>query len=230
MEEFLPEEELLPLTQAIARVFARMGEKAKRDRARLKFLVKKLGFPEFCRIVREERATLKSDPRWTAFLADLHATDEKPVRPAGPEKLQTQDAALAGWVRSNVLDQRQPGYRVLIIKLPLGDLIADQARALVDIARQYTGDTMRTTADQNLVLRWVSTSDLPAVYAALVKAKLHEAGANTITDITACPGTDTCKLGISSSRALAAELRHQLVAAGTDQNDHARSLLIKTSG
>ena len=84
MEEFLPEEELLPLTQAIARVFGRMGEKAKRDRARLKFLVKKLGFPEFCRIVREERATLKTDPRWTAFLADLHATDEKPLRPAGP--------------------------------------------------------------------------------------------------------------------------------------------------
>jgi sulfite reductase (ferredoxin) len=230
MEEFLPEEELLPLTQAIARVFGRMGEKAKRDRARLKFLVKKLGFPEFCRIVREERATLKTDPRWTAFLADLHAIDEKPLRPAGPAKLQTQDAALAAWARANVLEQRQEGYRVVILKLPLGDLTADQARAVADIARQYTGDTLRTTADQNLVLRWVSTSDLPAVYAALVKAKLHEAGANTITDITACPGTDTCKLGISSSRALAAELRHQLVAAGTDQNDHARSLLIKTSG
>ena len=90
MEEFLPEEELLPLTQAIARVFARMGEKAKRDRARLKFLVKKLGFAEFCRIVREERATLKTDPRWTAFLADLHATDEQPLRPAGPARLQTR--------------------------------------------------------------------------------------------------------------------------------------------
>jgi sulfite reductase (ferredoxin) len=230
MEEFLPEEELLPLTQAIARVFARMGEKAKRDRARLKFLVKKLGFAEFCRIVREERAVLKTDPRWTAFLADLHSTDEQPVRPAGPAKLATQDAALAAWARGNVLDQRQEGYRVVILKLPLGDLTADQARSLADIARQYTGDTMRTTADQNLVLRWVSTSDLPAVYAALVKAKLAEAGAGTITDITACPGTDTCKLGISSSRALAAELRHQLVAAGTDQNDHARSLLIKTSG
>jgi sulfite reductase (ferredoxin) len=230
MEEFLPEEELLPLTQAIARVFARMGEKAKRDRARLKFLIKKLGFAEFCRIVREERATLKVDPRWTAFLADLHATDEKPLRPAGPAKLSTQDAALAAWARSNVLEQRQEGYRVVILKLPLGDLTADQARAVADIARQYTGDSLRTTADQNLVLRWVSTSDLPAVYAALVKARLAEAGAGTITDITACPGTDTCKLGISSSRALAAELRHQLVAAGTDQDDHARSLLIKTSG
>ena len=127
-------------------------------------------------------------------------------------------------------DQRQPGYRVVILKLPLGDLTADQARAVADIARQYTGDSMRTTADQNLVLRWVSTADLPAVHAALVTAKLHEPGANTITDITACPGTDTCKLGISSSRALAAELRHQLQEAGVDQDPSARELLIKTSG
>ena len=65
---------------------------------------------------------------------------------------------------------------MVILTLPLGDLTADQARALADIARQYTGDTLRTTADQNLVLRWVSDGDLPAVYAALVKAKLAEAG------------------------------------------------------
>ncbi len=183
------------------------------------------GLPGVLRIVREERATLQTDPRWTAFLADLHAIDEKPLRPAG-----SGDAADPGRGPGRLgpvatcSTQRQAGYRVVILKLPLGDLTADQARAVADIARQYTGDTLRTTADQNLVLRWVSTSDLPAVYAALVKAKLHEPGADTITDITACPGTDTCKLGISSSRALAAELRHQLVAAGTDQNDHARSL------
>ncbi|HEY0705480.1 MAG TPA: nitrite/sulfite reductase, partial [Polyangia bacterium] len=106
----------------------------------------------------------------------------------------------------------------------------DQARSVADIARKYTGDTLRTTVDQNLLLRWVSEADLPAVHGELVAAGLAEKGAGTITDITACPGTDTCKLGISSSRALAAELRHDLVRAGIDQKDNARELHIKTSG
>jgi sulfite reductase (ferredoxin) len=233
MDEFLPEEELLPLTQAIARVFARHGEKAKRDRARLKFLVKKLGFEEFKRLVYEERKTLRPDPRWTAFLADLHATDETPARPPAPLAADAAGAADPGFVRwreGNVMAQRQPGYAVAILALPLGDFTAAQARALADIARKYAGDSLRATADQNMLLRWVSEADLPALYQDLVVAGLAEAGAGSITDITACPGTDTCKLGISSSRALAAELRRDLVAAGIDQNANAKGLHIKTSG
>jgi sulfite reductase (ferredoxin) len=237
VDEFLPEEELLPLTQAIARVFGRLGEKQNRAKARLKFLVKKLGFAEFKRLVLEERKALRPDPRWTSFLADLHTTDEAPLRPAGtpPAAGQGPDGDPDGdrypaWARSNVLPQRQDGYQVVVVTLPLGDLTADQARALADIARQYTGDTLRTTADQNMLLRWVRDADLPAVYQALVAARLAEPGAGTITDITACPGTDTCKLGISSSRALAAELRRDLTAAGLDQDEKARGLHIKASG
>jgi sulfite reductase (ferredoxin) len=230
MDEFLPEEELLPLTQAIARVFARLGEKLKRDRARLKFLVKKLGFEEFKRLVYEERKILRPDPRWTAFLADLHTTDEQPSRPPSTLPEGAGTPGFQAWRRSNVMAQRQPGYAVAILALPLGDLTATQARALADIARKYSGDSMRTTADQNILLRWVSEADLPELHQELVAAGLCEEGAGTITDITACPGTDTCKLGISSSRALAAELRRDLVAAGIDKNDNARGLHIKTSG
>jgi sulfite reductase (ferredoxin) len=235
-DDFLPEEELLPMTQAIARVFGRLGERQNRQKARLKFLVKKLGFEEFRRVVREERKLLRPDPRWTAFLADLHNVDEKPVRPAGIEVVDktapssTTDAGFAAWRTSNVMPQRQPGYVVAAIALPLGDLTADQGRALSNIARQFTGDTMRTTADQNILLRWISTADLPAVYRALAAVGLAGAGAGEIGDITACPGTDTCKLGISSSRALAAELGRQITAAGLDTNEKARGLHIKTSG
>ena len=229
-DEFLPESELLPMTQAIARVFGRLGEKANRAKARLKFLVKKLGFEEFKRLVLEERKLLRPDPRWTAFLADVNAGTEKPLRPPTPAAKETTDKAFAEWSRSNVVPQRQEGYATVIITLPLGDLTADQARALADISRQYTGDTLRTTADQNMVLRWVSLGDLPAVYAALAAAELGLPGAGTISDITACPGTDTCKLGISSSRALAAELRKDLAATGLDTRDNARDLHIKTSG
>jgi sulfite reductase (ferredoxin) len=231
-DEFLPEGELLPMTQAVSRVFARLGERTNRAKARLKFLVKKLGMPEFKRLVLEERATLRADPRWTAFLADLHATDETPIRPPGrlPAGAQASTSAFESWRASNVIPQRQPGYSMAVITLPLGDLTSDQGRALADVARRFTGDTMRTTADQNMVLRWVSDADLPAVHQALAAIDLAGAGAGTITDITACPGTDTCKLGISSSRALAAELGRQLETWPIAKHPNARGLHIKASG
>ncbi len=229
-DEFLPEEELLPMSQAISRVFARLGEKQNRARARLKFVVKKLGLEEFRRVVLEERAKLRPDPRWTAFLADLHAADERPLRPAAPLPPPPYPAGFERWAKTNVLPQRQQGYASATVNLPLGDITSDQARALADLARKYTGDALRTTAEQNLVLRWVSEGDLVALYQDLAAIDLAEAGASTITDVTACPGTDTCKLGISSSRALAAELRRQLSAAGADTNEKTQGLHIKASG
>ena len=84
LSEFCPEEELLPLSQAVCRVFARLGEKDSRAKARIKFLVKKLGLEEFIRLVEEEKASLRPDERWTSFLSDLHSTDEKPIRPRRP--------------------------------------------------------------------------------------------------------------------------------------------------
>jgi sulfite reductase (ferredoxin) len=229
-DEFLPEEELLPIAQAISRVFSRLGERANRARARFKFVVKKLGIEETKRLVLEERAKLRPDPRWTAFLSDLHATDEQPIRPAGPLPGGRQPEGFAAWRSTNVIPQRQPGYVMAVITLPLGDLTSEQGRALADIARKFTGDALRTTVDQNLLLRWVSEADLPAVYAALKGIHLAEAGAGTITDITSCPGTDTCKLGISSSRALAAQLGKELRASGIAENPNAKHLHIKASG
>jgi sulfite reductase (ferredoxin) len=229
-DEFLPEEELLPIAQAMSRVFSRLGERQNRARARFKFVVKKLGIEETKRVVLEERGKLRPDPRWTAFLADLHSTDEKPLRPPGTLPAGPEPDGFARWRESNVLAQRQPGHVMVIITLPLGDLTSEQARALADVARRFTGDTMRATADQNLLLRWVSEADLFDVYAALQRIALAEPGAGTISDVTACPGTDTCKLGISSSRALAAELGKELRAAGIDRDPKARHLHIKSSG
>jgi sulfite reductase (ferredoxin) len=229
-DEFLPEEELLPVSQALSRVFARLGERANRARARFKFVVKKLGIDETRRLVREERAKLREDPRWTAFLADLHATDEQPLRPAGALPGGPVPEGFARWRESNIIPQRQAGYVMALVTLPLGDLTSEQARALGDVARRFTGVSMRTTADQNLLLRWVSEADLPAVYAALDAIDLAVPGAGTISDITACPGTDTCKLGISSSRSLAAELGRDLRASGLDRDPNAKHLHIKTSG
>src|ERR1039458_1598037 len=91
------------------------------------------------------------------------------------------------------------------VALPLGDITSDQLRALAAIARRFIKDTIRTTVEQNIVLRWVSDGDLPQVHAALQAAGLATPGAGTILDVAACPGTDTCKLGIASARGLAAE-------------------------
>jgi sulfite reductase (ferredoxin) len=229
-DEFLPEEELLPIAQACSRVFSRLGERANRARARFKFVVKKLGIEETKRVVLEERAKLRPDPRWTSFLADLHATDEKPIRPAGPLPAGPHPAGFETWRETNVVPQRQPGYVMATITLPLGDLTSEQARALADVARKYTGDALRTTVEQNLLARWVSEADLPDFYAELVRIHLAEGGASTISDITACPGTDTCKLGISSSRALAAELTRHIRKSGLDKDPNAKHLHIKASG
>ncbi len=230
LEDFTPEAELLPMSQAICRVFARLGERENRQRARLKFLVKRLGIEDFRRLVQAEREALRPDPRWTAFLSDLHVADEAPLRPAGALAADAAGAAGAAfqrWRRENVRPQKQAGYSTAVVTLPLGDLTSRQARAVAAVARKFTGDTLRTTVDQNLLLRWVSDADLPAVFAALEATGLAAAGAGTIEDVTSCPGTDTCKLGISSSRGLADELRKRLQVV---QEPAARELHLKCSG
>lgn len=229
-DEFLPEEELLPMAQAISRVFARLGEKENRARARIKFLVQKLGIDEFRRLVLEERQKLRPDPRWTAYLDSLHKLDEKPIRPPGKLPDAPRPAGFDEWLRTNTLRQRQEGYVVATIALPLGDMTSWQARAVADLARRFTGDALRTTADQNFCFRWVSEADLVDLYEGLGAIGLADSGANSISDVTACPGTDTCKLGISSSRGLAGELRKQLRLVKDDLPEAAQALHIKCSG
>jgi sulfite reductase (ferredoxin) len=229
-DAFLSEEELFPVTQAICRVFARLGERDNRARARIKFLVKKLGIGEFKRLVLEERSKLRPDERWTSFLNDLHITDERPLRAAGSLPPGPYPEGFEAWLKTNVRPQSQQGYSTAKVTLPLGDFTPVQGRALADIARRFTGDSMRATVEQNLLYRWVSDGDLPAFYAEVARTGLGAAGADGITDVTSCPGTDTCKLGISSSRGLATELHKQLTVLGDKLDPAAQELHIKCSG
>ena len=228
--EFVPVEELLPISQAIARVFARLGEKKNRNRARIKFLIAKLGIEEFRRLVHEERAILPEDPQWTAFLDDLTVTDEEQLKPGQPLNGAEMSEGFAEWYRTNVYHQRQEGYVVATVALPLGDITSHQLRALADISRRFVKETARTTVEQNMVLRWVSETDLPQLYDELLALGLAQTGAGTIVDITACPGTDTCKLGIASSRGLATELRKQLGEQSAELDEAIEGLRIKISG
>jgi sulfite reductase (ferredoxin) len=228
-DSFIPVEELLPLAQAIARVFARLGEKKNRSRARIKFLVQDLGIEKFKELVLEERKTLSFDPRWTDFVKDAEQFAETPLKPAGELPL-LNSVGFERWRKSNTRPQKQDGYVVVTVTLPIGDITANQLRSLADIVRRFTRETVRTTVEQNFVIRWVSRSDLPEMYKALDGAGLGEPGAGAIVDIVACPGTDTCKLGISSSRGLAAELRKRLDEKSVEVDESVENLHIKISG
>jgi sulfite reductase (ferredoxin) len=229
-DEFVREEEILPLAQAMARVFARLGEKRNRARARIKFLVKNLGIEEFRRLVLEERTVLPHDDAWAAYVPEVAAHQETPVRSGHALNGAASPPGFEEWSRTNVYRQRQEGYAVATVTCPLGDLTAWQMRRLADIARTYCGDSIRTTVDQNIVLRWVSESDLPSVYRELDAVELAAPGAGTIVDVTACPGTDTCKLGIASSRGLAGELSRRLAAKSHELDEAIRGFHIKVSG
>jgi sulfite reductase (ferredoxin) len=228
-DSFVPTTELLPLAQAIGRVFARLGEKKNRSRARIKFLVQDLGIEKFKELVLEERKTLTPDPRWTEYVADAEQFQETALRPAS-EAAWSASEGFERWRATNTRAQKQEGYAVVTVALPLGDITADQLRALADIVRRFTKETIRTTVEQNFVIRWVSLGDLPEVYQALRAVGLGDAGAGSLTDVVTCPGTDTCKLGISSSRGLAAELRHQLVPIEPTLDASVDKLHIKISG
>jgi sulfite reductase (ferredoxin) len=229
-DEFLPQEELLPMAQAISRVFARLGEKRNRARARIKFLIANLGIDEFRKLVLEERQKLSPDPRWTSHLGSAAEQAETPLKPGvslnGSERPEGFDA----WYATNVYKQRQPGYMAATVTLPLGDASADQLRVLADIARRFVKDTLRTTVEQNILFRWLSEADLLEFYRAIKAIGLGDADAATIVDVTACPGTDTCKLGIASSRGLARELRYRLGEKSLELDEAVKNLRIKVSG
>jgi sulfite reductase (ferredoxin) len=228
-DPFVPVEELFPMTQAIARVFGRLGEKKNRSRARIKFLVQDLGIEKFRKLVLEERKTMTPDPRWTDYLADAEKFKEAPLREAGPSPA-AKSPAFARWLKTNTRPQKDPGYVTVTVTLPLGDITANQLRSLADITRRFTRETVRTTVEQNFVIRWVARKDLPEIYEALVAARLGDPGAGAIVDIVACPGTDTCKLGISSSRGLATELRKRLDEKSFELDEAVQKLHIKISG
>ena len=232
--EFVREDELLPLAQAVCRVFGRLGEKRNRARARVKFLVAKLGIEEFTRMVDEELAILPADDRWSAYLDDLQVTAEEPTRPSAALEPGSRPEGFLDWLGSNVERQRQPGYVTVALNLPLGDLTSSQLRALADTARNFNGGRVRNTVEQNILLRHISEGDLPALYADLQAQGLGAPGASSLVDVTSCPGTDTCKLGISSSRGLAGELRKRIATAlkttGVLADEAVKDLRIKVSG
>jgi sulfite reductase (ferredoxin) len=249
LREFVPMSELIPSIEAVIKVFDTLGNRKNRHKARLKFVIEKLGFDEFKR-------------RWeTAYSATGHAQADHPrlrllthrdnpgslimpapLRQRVPEETgqraqkateagngQGSDcAAFARWKQTNVIPQKQVGYVAVAIRLPLGDVTAQQMLAIADLGEQYANGNIRTTIHQNMLIRWVPEPLVAEVYNGLAAVSLADPGADRVEDIVACPGTDTCGLGITSSKGLARALA-QLFPPGRVPED-LEHVSIKISG
>ncbi len=204
LEAFTPVAELLVTIAAIVRVFDRNGNRDNRNLARLKFVIRNLGMAKFSDLVFKEREVLRAvlAGKFPPVLAPPEASR---TAPRGPEDSgePNGDPAYRRWWITNVQPQKQVGYSMVSVRLPLGDVTAQQLRALSFVARQFADGWIRTTNQQNFIFRWVSNASLPPVYRLLKGVGLGEPSADRLADVTACPGADTCQLGITSSRGLA---------------------------
>ena len=234
LSEFVPVEEQLRSIEAAIRVWDRLGERRNKNKARIKFLVAKIGIDEFRRLWEAELATLPPsfDERYRE--PDFTLEEEAPVTGSYASRNGGIVAAREGfevWRRTNVVRQGQPGWNTIYVLLPIGDATAEQMHALAEIARKYANGHIRTSAAQNFVLRWVHDDDLSAVHAALEDIGLAEAHAMTISDVITCPGADTCSIGVTSSKGLGTELRQRILAGNGKYRDPlVEEIRIKISG
>jgi len=232
IEDFTPEDLLLPTAEAVVRIFDRHGNRKDKARARIKFVVKDWGIEKMRETILEERkiALLTRSGRHPDFKINPHAYDETPPVVNLPAVIpESKDPGYARWKLTNAKIQKQPGYVTVLVRCLLGDIYVPQMHALADIARRYNGGRLRTAITQNLVMQWVPEKALPLVYAELLKAGLAEANAERVADITRCPGADTCQIAITHSKGLAAALT-PIFSNGMSTAEDLQDIKIKISG
>ena len=254
--EFLPADEILDLADAMLRLYAARGDYKHKQRNRLKFLIREMGWDawraELERALAEVKAAggtrlpfdpddppVETAPAWARPLAPrLADTAARAVAtelrgpgflPRVAPQLTLPTAAFARWARGNVRPQKQAGYAVATVTVPLGDLTSAQLRVLGGLAASYSDGTLRMTHDQNLLFRWVPEAVLPELHRQLAAAGLAAPQAGTIADPVSCPGAEACRLAVTQSRGLA-RLLQEHVAARPGLVDDAADLNIKISG
>jgi sulfite reductase (ferredoxin) len=226
-EDFLPEDQLIPYIEAIIRVFDRYGERNNRNKARLKYLVQKIGLEEVLRLADVERTALK--------VKTYPINRESVPAPAPPAEQNFGEVTLNNplryeqWLITNVFEQKQKGYYGVYVKVPVGDIHTPTARKLVEAIRPYVADEIRITQTQGLLLKYVRKEALPALYNALTELDLSAPGHDSPADVTTCPGTDTCNLGISNSMTLSKVLE-DLIYNEYEEFIFNREIKIKISG
>ncbi len=228
--DFVPAEEYLKVTEAVIRVFHRSDELRKnRMKARIKFLIARIGIDDFRAMVEQELqenwAQRSFDPTPLMFVED----ESLDAPPLDGYRMNGRGGEFTRWTETNVRSQKQQGYRAVTVKLPLGDIQADQFYRLADLSRRYGGGRARITHQQNLTFRWVPEAALSELYDELNEIELADSGANELTDVVSCPGTDSCKLGITSSMGLGRAVQDTLERLDTS-DPLVRQMHVKMSG
>jgi sulfite reductase (ferredoxin) len=194
--EFLPTDKIIPFTEGVIRVFDRYGERTSRNKARLKYLIGKIGFEELMRLVEEERLALKTKS---------YPISGETVAPYIPEPTelpayQIKDVErYQAWLKTNVFEQKQKDFYGAYVRVPLGDIDTNRARIIAELVKGYASDDIRITINQGLLFKYIRLQSIPYIYSVLEELGFGEPGHDSTADIAACPGTDTCNLGISSS-------------------------------
>ena len=224
--DFLPADKIIPVMEGVLRVFDRFGERKSRAKARMKFLLKEIGLESFRNLIEEEQKAVEFK---TVAIDAASYVASKPVIIEAPEVEIKDQEAFDLWKSTNLIPQKQKGFVAIGIKVLLGDFYTDKARLLADLVETYAAGEIRLTLRQNMVIPFVKEDIVPFFYTELDKLGFVEAGYNKAVDITACPGTDTCNLGIASSTGIAAELE-RVIAAEYPQYLENSDLVIKISG
>jgi sulfite reductase beta subunit-like hemoprotein len=223
----------LKVSEAVLRIFDRQDDlRANRQRARIKFLIDRVGIDAFREMVEEE---LEGD--WVGerdFTPDplLFVDDEEanaPQVPVAPGSPNGDGREFDRFVAANVVPQRQSGFSTVQVKVTRGDLSPEQFRGIAQLMRDHTGGYARTSIHQNLVLRWVRDESLYDVWERLSELGLGDSGADEVADVVSCPGTDSCKLGITSSMGLSAAIQERIESMGLD-DPLTKQIHIKMSG
>lgn len=206
--EFLKTDQIIPFIESTLRIFDRYGERNRRAKARLKHLIIQIGLEKFLQYVEEETKAIsqKSVPI---------ATDGFEINPANldidiPNVSIKDSFAYDTWKESNVFEQKQKDLYAIGIKVRLGDFYTDKARALADLIKEYGADELRLTISQGILIRNINKELLPFFFTKLEALGFADVGYASALDVTSCPGTDTCNLGIASSTGLARELERTL--------------------
>lgn len=223
---FLASDKIIPLMEGVLRVFDRYGERKSRAKARLKFLLKDIGLEAFKALVEEEQNAIEFK---TVTIDEANYTASTPVSIEAPKVEIKDEVAFNLWKATNVIPQKQDGYFAIGIKVLLGDFFTDKAHLLADLVEKYAAGEIRLSLRQNILIPFVKEDLLAFFYTELEKLGFAEAGYNKAVDITACPGTDTCNLGIASSTGIAEELE-RVIKAEYPQYLSNEDLVIKISG
>lgn len=192
--EFLEEDKLIPFVESVLRVFDRHGERNSRSKARMKFLLQKIGFEAFMELLEKETISLKNQTVVinTSSFENVEEVEVKSESVEDTEKFEL-------WKSTNTFEQKQKGNFGVYIRIPLGNISSDTSRSLIEKLDGFVGNDIRVTINQGLFLRNVPQQNLGYVYNVLLSEGLAAFGANSVANITACPGTDTCNLAISDS-------------------------------